>query len=325
MPGGRLRQRRGRALGSIAGRGEPDYRAVPMRGRLHATLLSACPVPRRRFAAALAVLAAAAVSAPGAVRADQHQDWMVEAPEAGPYAVLDFIFGAVQAGVEDRIPVYGKTNMLTVRGSAIAALPFGSTQADVDMRIVNLTLGMSVGAASVWRNQSFALDAPMNRKERRQREAAGAFNTDTYGFWEGRASIAFPLNDYVLFNQVNAVRISGAENRSFDNLVGVVDDGDSVRSDFQLFFKHPRVGALAPMFQILNFQLDNDWKTQLNYGFMFVTRAGLVRRDDLIMLQMLFTSGPIFGAGIDNRDVYGSAPFRGPYTFLLVYRSQIAL
>ena len=51
----------------------------------------------------------------------------------------------------------------------------------------------------------------------------------------------------------------------------------------------------------------------------------MVRRDDLFLWTMLFTSGPIFGKGMDNRDVYGGAPFRGPYTFLIVYRSQIEL
>jgi hypothetical protein len=108
-------------------------------------------------------------------------------------------------------------------------------------------------------------------------------------------------------------------------MASVVHDGEVVRNDFQLFFKHEDFGGLAPMFQILHFELDRDWHTQLNYGFFFVTRAGLVQRDDLLIWQMLFHSGPIFGAGMDNRDVYGSALFRGPLTFLLAYRSQIEL
>ena len=51
---------------------------------------------------------------------------------------------------------------------------------------------------------------------------------------------------------------------------------DTVGGQVQLFF-----GAIGPMFQILNFELQGDWHTQYNWGFMFVTRAGLVQRDDL--------------------------------------------
>src|SRR5205823_14871177 len=142
------------------------------------------------------------------------------------------------------------------------------------------------------------------------------FNTDNYPFWEGRASLAFPFNDYVVLNHISTVRVSGAANRSFDNNVGVVDDKEFIRTDFQLFFKHERIGALAPVFEILNFPLDNKWHTQFNYGFMFVARAGLVQRDDLILWQMLFHSGPIFGEGYDNRNVYGAAYLRGPFTFI---------
>lgn len=105
----------------------------------------------------------------------------------------------------------------------------------------------------------------------------------------------------------------------------VIDDGENVRTDFQLFFKNEDFGGLAPVSQILNFPLSGEWHTQYNYGFMLVTRAGLVQRDDLLVWQMLFHSGPVFGGGYDNRDNYGSAMWRGPFTFLLAYRSVIDL
>jgi hypothetical protein len=278
---------------------------------------------------ALRILASAAlfycVSVPVSASADQRQDWVLAAGDPGTYATLDFIFGAVQAGLEHRMKIFNNANMFTVRGSGIAALPFGSSQADFELRIINLTLGTSVGYQSIWRNQSFAPGQPMDRKERREREAAGEFNNNAFPFWEGRASLAFPFNDYVLLNHVTAWRISDAADRSFNNLLNLVDDGEHVRLDFQLFFKHEDFGGFAPTFQIVSFELDNDWKTQFNYGFMLVTRAGLVQRDDLLLWQMNFHSGPVFGGGIDNRDVYGSALFRGPLTFLLVYRSVIDL
>ena len=271
----------------------------------------------------LAALCVALISAPA--RADQRHEWMLDAAKKGTYLNLDFIFGALQAGLEQRIPVYGNANMLTLRASSIAAIPFGGAQLDAEMRIVVLTLGMSGGYTSVWRNMTFAPGEDGNRKERRERDTAGEFNTDNFPFWEGRASLALPFNDYVLFNWVNSYRVNGATDRSYDNVAFVIDDGETLKLDFQLFFKHERVGGIAPVFQVLNFKLDDEMQTQFNYGFMMVGRAGLVARDDLLMLQMLFTSGPIFGAGIDNTAVYGSAPFRGPFSFLLVYRSQIKL
>jgi hypothetical protein len=215
--------------------------------------------------------------------------------------------------------------MLTLRGSALAALPYGSTQADVEMRILNLTLGSSFGYQSYWRNTTFEPGEPYHRKARRERDAAGEFDTENFPFWEGRASIGFLLNDYVAFNHITAYRTSGYADRTFDNGTSVVNDGETVRHDFQLALHHRDWGAIVPTFQILSFDLADNWRTQLNYGFMLVTRAGLVRRDDVILWQMMFHSGPIFGAGIDNRDVYGAAVLRGPLTLVLAYRSQIEL
>jgi hypothetical protein len=262
---------------------------------------------------------------PALVRADQRQDWILAAGKEGNFVTLDLLFGGAQASVEHRHELYGSTNMLSLRAGALAALPFGSTQVDVELRMLNLTLGTSVGAQSVWRNQTFAPGASMTRKERREREAAGEFNTDNFFFWEGRAGLAFPFNDYVLLNQMTAWRLSGATDRSFNNVLGIVESGNTLKIDFQLFFKHEKFGGLAPMFQILGFDLDDDYRIQYNWGFMLVTRAGLVQRDDLIVWQMLFNTGPVFGGGYDNRDVYGSALFRAPLTFLLVYRSIIEL
>ncbi|MDH5673251.1 MAG: hypothetical protein OEZ06_13940 [Myxococcales bacterium] len=258
-------------------------------------------------------------------QASQPQDWIVGAPREGSFLNLDLIFGGAQMGVEHRLPVYGGSNMLTLRGSALAALPFGSSQVDLDFRVLNLTLGMSLGAQDTWRNQRFAPGEPTHRKERRQREAAGEFDSDVFAFWEGRASLAFPFNDYVVLNHLTTWRKSGAAPGSFDNLSNVVHDGDRVSTDFQLFFKHRDFGALAPTFQLLHYPDQGNWKTQLNYGFLFVTRAGLTQRDDVLLWQMYFHTGPVFGGGVDNRDEYGAAFLRGPLTLLLAYRSVIEL
>jgi hypothetical protein len=257
--------------------------------------------------------------------AEQPQDWLFAGPgKEGTFVNLDVIFGAVQSTLEHRVDIFGKANQLVLRGSAIAAIPFGSTQLDADLRIVILTLGTSVGAQDTWRNQAFASGDPVHRKIRREREASGEFEAATFGFWEGRAGLVLPFNDYALLNNVNYLRFTGAPDRSFDNLLGVVHDGDYFRSDIQLFARHREVGGIGPMMQILNFPLDGVRHTQLNYGFIGVTRAGLVARDDLLMLQVLFNFGDTLG-GYDNRDNYGMAILRAPMTFIFAYRSVIEL
>jgi hypothetical protein len=256
--------------------------------------------------------------------ADQPRDWMLSASKPGTYANLDAIFGAFQGSVEHRINIYGNANQLTLRASALAAIPFGVAQVDADVRVVLLTVGVSGGVMDVWRNQTFSADEALSRKERREREAAGDMNNMGFGFAEVRASLAIPFNDYLVFNAINGFRVTGADKRSFDNLIGVVHDGNYLRSDIQLFFKHKAVGGFAPMAQILNFPLEGERHTQVNYGFAYVSRAGLVRRNDLILFQLLYHPGGDLG-GYDNKNVYGLATLRSPVTFTLAYRSIIDL
>ncbi len=262
---------------------------------------------------------------PFSASAEQRKDWLLAAPgEPGTYVNLDVIFGAFQAGLEHRVNIFGGANQLTLRGSAIAAVPFSSTQVDADLRMLVLTLGMSVGGMDVWRNQTFAPGEPVNRKERRERDAAGDYNSSVFGFWEGRAQLDLPFNDYVLLHNVNSYRVSGAPSRSFDNLLNVVHDGNYERSDFQLFLKHRDYGAIGPMFQVLDFSEGGHHHTQLNYGFVVISRAGLARRNDLLLFQMLWNAGDTLG-GYDNSASYGMAMLRGPVMFTFAYRSVISL
>jgi hypothetical protein len=249
---------------------------------------------------------------------------MVSAGKPGTYVNIDAVFGAFQASIEHRKNYFGAANQLTLRASAIAALPFGATQLDADLRIVLLTFGASAGVTDVWRNQTFAADEPLSRKQRREREAAGDMNTMGFGFVEGRVGLAIPFNDYMVFNSVTALRLTNADKRSFDNLINVVHDGNYLRSDFQMFVKHKRFGALAPMAQVLNFPLDGKRHTQINYGFTFVSRAGFTRRNDVLLFQLLIHPSGKLG-GYENGDVYGMATFRAPLSFTLAYRSVISL
>lgn len=249
---------------------------------------------------------------------------MLAAGRPGTFVNIDVAFGGLQAAIERRIDIFGAANTLTLRASALAALPFGSTQLDADLRVVILNLGVSVGAQDIWINQTFGPNDTMNRKLRREREASGDFDAQQLGFFEARAGLVLPLNDYMLFNNVTALRMMSADDRTFDYQAGVVHDGDYLRSDFQLFFKHREWGGLAPMAQLLHFPVDGQRHTQLNLGFAYVSRAGLVRRDDLLLVQVLVHPGDTFG-GYDNSDIYGLAVLRGPIMITLAYRSVIEL
>lgn len=261
---------------------------------------------------------------PMAASADQRQDWMLTAAKPGTFLNVDVAFGALQAALERRINIYGGANQLSLRASAIAAIPFGGAQLDADLRIVILNLGASVGAQDLWMNQTFERGVDPTRKLRRERDASGEFDTQQFGFVEARAGLVLPFNDYLVFNNVNAFRINGAKDRTFDPNTGVVHNGDYLRSDFQLFVKDDDFGGFAPMAQILNFEFDDQRRTQLNLGFTFVSRAGLVTRDDLILFQMLFHAGDAL-VGYDNSNVYGLPVLRGPVMFTLAYRSMISL
>ncbi|HET6334486.1 MAG TPA: hypothetical protein VFG30_14785 [Polyangiales bacterium] len=256
--------------------------------------------------------------------AEQRHDWMLAAGEPGSYLNLDVVFGAVQAAFEQRMNIFGGANSLTLRASALAAIPFGSTQLDADMRIVILNLGASVGAQDYWINQTFDARVEPTRKLRREREAGGDFDTQQFGFFEARAGLVLPFNDHFLFNNVNAFRVMGTDKNTFDYGTGVVHDGNYLKSDFQFFIKGESFGGVGPMVQLLNFPYLGERRTQLNYGLIYISRAGMVARNDLILFQVLVNAGDSLG-GYDNSDVYGLAVLRGPISFTLAYRSVISL
>lgn len=256
--------------------------------------------------------------------ADQRSDWMLQATPPGNFLNVDVAFGALQATFEKRMNIFGGANSLSLKAGAIAAIPFGSTSIDADMRIVILNIGASVGAQDLWMNQTFERGVSPTRKLRREREASGDFDTQQFGYFEGRAGLVLPFNDYLLFNNVNSFRLSGVKDRTFDPQTGIAHDGQYLKCDFQLFVKDDSFGGIAPMFQLLNFKFDEKTQTQVNFGFAYVSRAGLVARNDLILFQMLFHAGDALG-GYDNKNVYGLAVLRGPISFTLAYRSVISL
>ena len=251
--------------------------------------------------------------------AEQTRDFMIAAPKNGTDAVVDLIFPGVQATIEHRLPIYAPANQLTLRANSLYTLPFYESQADVELRMLVLTLGGSAGFRHDMRSEVFAPGETLSSEHRRLREVDGDFTTNTWGFGEGRATLSLPINDYVVFNGINTLRFQGSPDRSFDWRTGVVHDGMFFRSDLTLFFKHRDWGAFAPMMQILDYGVDGSRHTQISYGFMALTRPGFRHRDDIFLVQFLVHPGASFG-GTDNSDSYGTALFYAPITFTIAYR-----
>lgn len=271
------------------------------------------------------LIATCLVVLPSISLADQRQDWFVSAPrDEGTSLMGDFVLGAVAATLQQDIKIYGNTNQLTLFTNATAAVPFGAVKAGFDMRIVALSLGASAGVMRAWRGLDCNPGQQCTRQLRREKDYSGDFNVANIGFGELRAQLFLPFNDYVTGVGMLTWMVSNAPPRMYDYNIGVVHDGDYLRNEYMLFFKHPDFGALAPTFQVLNFAVDHKRHTQMNFGFTYLTRAGLVSHDDLFVWQMLFHNANVTG-GYDNQKVYGAHLWRGPFTLLVAYRTLISL
>ena len=275
----------------------------------------------RLRASALLLCGLSAFSA-SAARADQARDWMISAPLDGTFANVDVVLPGVQVGIEHRAPIYGQVNQLTLRANALFMLPFCEPQADVELRIVVLTLGGSVGYHGDLAHMGFAPGQPDDRVARRKRFIDGDIDSAQWAYGEGRATLSLPFNDNFLFNAINTLRVDAAAmpDRTFDWRTGVVRDGGvMLKSDIMFFVKDRDWGAIGPMVQILDFGLGSERLTQINYGFQIVTRPGFMRRNDIFFLQVLFNPGSTFGT-YDNNAGYGNHLIFAPIAFTMAYR-----
>jgi hypothetical protein len=253
-------------------------------------------------------------------RAEQTRDFMIAAPSNGTDVLVDAILPGAQLAIEHKLPVYGQANQLTLRANALYTLPFYESQADVDFRILVLTLGGSGGFRTDFGHMGFAPGESIERGHRRNRFVNGEVDTKTWGFGEGRATLSLPFNDFLVFNAINTLRFEDSPDRSYDQRLGIVHDGGMLfKSDIMLFLKHRSLGGIAPVVQILNFGLGSNRFTEINYGVALVTRPGFRRGYDILFAQVLFHPGSTFGT-YDNSNGYGLHVLFAPITVTLAYR-----
>lgn len=320
-------RRRPRAPEQARFPGEPDTRGG---GILRASKRPAWPGARSRrrrtwpcsgivAAPFLLFVVCAALLAPGRADAEQPRDWMVGVQPGGTYLNVDAVIPGAQLLIEHRVPVNGMQNEVDLRANSLITALFYESQMDVDMRIVLFTLGASLGYRDTFRGLIFEPDESLNASHRRERDYAGDFEQMDFGFAEARFNIDIPFNDYVVWHNINTLRYENRPDRSFDWRLGLVHDGLFFKSDFHLFFKHRNFGALAPMVQLVDFHLNDRMRTLLNYGFFFVTRPGLSRWNDILLITMLFNFGKTLG-NYDAQNIYGIHTYYAPLTLLIAYR-----
>ncbi len=256
--------------------------------------------------------------------ADQRRDWMVDIQPGGTYLDVDAVFPGAQLTLEHRIPLYDQFNELDLKVNSLLTVPYYQSQVDIDLRVLIVTVGASVGFNSTFRGHTFEPDESITSASRREREYSGDLNDENWWYAEGRVMFSVPLNDYLVVQNINTPRFENRPKRSFDWRTGVVHDGLLLKSDVMVFLKHREIGAFAPMLQMLNFDLDDDLHSIVNLGFTFVTRPGFRRRDDILLFSLLFF-GKALTDHIDIADVYGFHPFYAPFTFSLVYRAVVDL
>ncbi|HKU44699.1 MAG TPA: hypothetical protein VJR89_41350 [Polyangiales bacterium] len=261
------------------------------------------------------------------VHAEQARDWMVAAQPGGTYLNLDVVFPGVQAMLEHRMPIYGAANELDFKVSALPTLVFVETQADVDVRLLVLSLGATVGAREIFHSLEFQRGVPIDSQARRDMEFGAGFRNSFHGYGEGRATLSLPFNDNLVFLSVNALRYEGGPDRVFDWRLGIMrDSGPLFRSDTTLFIKGRSFGAIGPRVQFLNYKLDGITNNQINYGFTFTTRPGFRKRNDIFFLSVLLgLSGTVATAegSVRTADIYGNHIFKVPVVFEIAYRTVL--
>lgn len=254
---------------------------------------------------------------------------MVAAQPGGTYLNVDVVFPGAQVQLEHRKPIFGQANEFNFKVSALPTIVFVESQADVDIRLVVLSLGASIGVRETFHSLEFASGMPMDSQARRDMEFGGFYTNSFNGYGEGRAQLALPFNDNLLFLSINALRYEGGPDRVFDWRLAIMrDSGMLFRSDTTLFIKHPAFGAIGPRVQVLNYTLDGLNNTQVNYGFTFTTRPGFRKRNDIFFASFLLGVGGTVATKngpVPTSEMYGNHIFKVPLNFEIAYRTVLEL
>ena len=250
--------------------------------------------------------------------AGQPRDWMIAVHPEGTDLSLDVVLPGTQATLEHRIGIFNNTvNQLTLRANGLFTATFMESQADVELRLIILTLGASYGYRDTFRNHTFAPGESTSIMHRLDRDLAGDINNAAWSFYEGRITLSLPFNDNLVLNSINRFRHENRPDRSYDWRMGVVHDGGYYASENMLLYKNRHLGGIGPMIQVMNYDFGGKNFTQVNWGPVFTTRLGLRDYDDLIFVQALFN------VGTEQSKSYGLHFLTIPMTLVVAYRAVL--
>lgn len=250
---------------------------------------------------------------------------MFALPVPGTVLLVDYFGSGGQVGLQHTHNIYGAANTLRLTGSAITSYPMAQVEGRVDLRLLALELTLAGGHRSVWRNLDFAPGengaycTGCDRAGRRRKDPLleKTDSTDRFAFAEARAALYLPLNDHVIATGLYGFRYEDRKPRSFDWINSDVHDGGwHQRFEANLFFKHRDFGAIAPYVQLLRLRRQGRLVDGWAGGFNIVTRPGIVRHDDILLLTFLIRPGDRY---------YGQHSMYSPVRALLIYRMQITL
>jgi hypothetical protein len=267
---------------------------------------------------------AALAAAPGAARADQRRDFMLDLQPAGTFALVDFFGSGGQFSVEHRESIYGNANEVTLGAATLQAYPAGEFTLRADLRVLFLSLGGTLGYRVVWRSLHFepgpnAYCVRCDRKSRRDMDPlfGETPGSDRWAWGEGRAQLLMPLNEFCVLASVGALRHEDSKPREYDWFFANVHDGGLIaRWETQFYVKHRDWGGIGPYLQFMALPRGGEHEGEWAIGFNAVTRLGLVPRNDLLFLTFLTRPGD---------PSYGQHAYYAPVRALLIYRLILAL
>lgn len=243
--------------------------------------------------------------------ADQPSDWVLGIRPEGTVVNLDVVVPGVQAAVEHRKRFYGTANELTLRSELTAAYPLTELRFDADLRILVLTLGVSAGVRDTYTNLQLG-DAPLRSRVARGNASSDANEGNSlWGWGEVRGRLSLPVNDYFLFDSINTFRREGRDRTTFDYRRGVVHDGQFFRSTTWLYAHHRDWGAIAPIFEVVNYRVAGARRNLVNLGLALLLRPGFVRRNDIALIQFIAnTSSQHYGTHFVDLPIVTSIGYR---------------
>ena len=249
---------------------------------------------------------------------------MLDLQPHGTFALVDYFGTGGMLSLEHRARLYGNANDLTAGTTLVTAYPLAETTARLDLRMLFLSVGATLGYRNVWRDLRFAPGddsycARCARGDRRERDSLleRTPGSDAFPWAEVRASLLFPFNQYFVMSSTGALRHEDRRDRTYDWFyTSVYDRGVLGRFDTQMFFKHPDWGGIGPYLQLLVLPRAGEHEAQWAIGFNAVTRLGLLPRNDLLFLTFLIRPGD---------PVYGQHAYFSPVRALLIYRMVFEL